>query len=269
MSTEKYGVIFAPTTNIGDDIQTLAAINFLKKKGITDYSFLNREELHLYDGEELNLVMNGWFMRDPRNFPPSDKIKPIWISFNMSNSPEYMVSENIEYFKKQPPIGCRDQATVDHFNRQGIEAYLTGCLTLYFDKYENKGGKKYLVDVDGECNYVPSINLNKSLFKDFEIVNHETFKYFEIDVAKRIKLAKQFINNYQKASLVITSRLHCALPCRAFGTECVFIHKKYDTDHRFTGLKGILNGGADYHYNTFAQDNELEKVQSFFERYKL
>merc|ERR1711871_880676 len=35
---KKYAVMWASTINIGDDIQTLAGINFLKKKGITEYT---------------------------------------------------------------------------------------------------------------------------------------------------------------------------------------------------------------------------------------
>ena len=41
---KKYAVLYAPTANVGDDIQTLAGINFLKKKGITEYELVNREE---------------------------------------------------------------------------------------------------------------------------------------------------------------------------------------------------------------------------------
>ena len=132
MENKKYAVLYAPTINVGDDIQTLAAINFLKKKGVTKYNFINREKLHEYDGEEAYLLMNGWFMHQPQNFPPSDKIKPIWISFHVAKP--QTVTENLEYFKKQPPIGCRDQSTVDLLQRYGIEAYFTGCLSLLFDK---------------------------------------------------------------------------------------------------------------------------------------
>ena len=38
------------------------AINFLKKKGITEYTFIDREKLSDYDGEPVTLIMNGWFM---------------------------------------------------------------------------------------------------------------------------------------------------------------------------------------------------------------
>lgn len=266
MSDKKYGVIFAPTTNIGDDIQTLAAINFLKKKGIVEYTYLNREELHDYDGDEIYVVMNGWFMHRPDNFPPSNKIIPIWISFNISNA-KMINEQTIDYFKSQPPIGCRDLATVELLRKHDIDAYFTGCLTLFFDKHARKGGGKYLVDVNGECPYVPTMNLNMQLFEDFKVIEHEAFKMWDTDVDKRLKLAAKLLDDYREASLVITSRLHCALPCRAFGTSCVFMHKRYSNDRRFTGLKGVLNGGSDYHYNTNAKSGEMEKILQFFNKY--
>jgi len=268
MSDKKYGVIFAPTKNIGDDIQTLAAINFLKKKGIAEYTYLNREELHNYDGDEIYVVMNGWFMHNTNNFPPSNKIIPIWISFNISNT-KMMKKKTIDYFKSQSPIGCRDQATVELLRKHDIDAYFTGCLTLFFDKHTPKGDRKYLVDANGECPYVPSMNLNMQLFEDFKVIKHDAFKMWNTDVNSRLNLASKLLDDYREASLVVTCRLHCALPCRAFGTSCVFMHKNYSSDGRFAGLEGVLNGGSDYHYNTHAKSGEMEKILQFFNEYTI
>jgi hypothetical protein len=267
MKETKYGIIYAPTVNVGDDIQTLAGINFLKSKGIHKYEFVNRESLNDYDGDEINLVMNGWFMYDFDKFPPSKKIKPIWISFHVWFGE--LITKHKEYFKTQPPIGCRDQATVELFKQHGIDAYFTGCLTLAFDKHTEKGDKKYLVDINTECNYIPDFDMDMKQFGDFKIVEHDTFKKGYSDIEKRMQLANEFIDNYKKASLVVTSRLHCALPCRAFGTDCIFMHKGYESDPRFRGLEGVLNGATEYHKNTSPSEGELEKIQKFFKSYEI
>lgn len=65
--------MWANTYNIGDDFQTLAAINLLKKNNIHDYSFINRENLINYNGPEVILIANGWYMHDLSKFPPSNK----------------------------------------------------------------------------------------------------------------------------------------------------------------------------------------------------
>lgn len=264
---KKYAVLYAPTANIGDDIQTLAGINFLKKKGITEYELVNREKLNKYDGDEINLIMNGWFMLKPWKFPPTDKIKPIWLSFHIA-TPQ-IISKNIDYLKNQPPIGCRDQATVDLLQKNGIDAYFTGCLTLFFDKHTQKGNKKYLVDVNTNVRYIPNIKIDLKLFDDFEVVKHEIMKKRDTDIDNRLIVANEFLDNYKNASLVVTTRLHCALPCRSLGTDCIFIHKNIETDPRFKGLEGVLNGNTQYHNNTSPKDGELEKIQSFFENYSL
>ena len=60
--------MWASTDNIGDDIQTLAGINFLEKKGITDYTYIDRERLSDYNGPPVVLVMNGCLRMLPVSF---------------------------------------------------------------------------------------------------------------------------------------------------------------------------------------------------------
>ena len=43
----------------------------------------------------------------------------------------------------------------------------------------------------------------------------------------RLNMAENLLNKYRMAEMVITTRLHCILPCRAFNTESILIHTKY------------------------------------------
>lgn len=78
----RYGVLWANTSNLGDDIQTLAGAHFLRKHGVEDIDLVNRENLSEYDGGPLFLLMNGWFMHDISKFPPPSQIIPLFISFH-------------------------------------------------------------------------------------------------------------------------------------------------------------------------------------------
>ena len=176
---KKYGVLWASTVNIGDDIQTLAGINFLKKHGINDYVFVDREELSDYNGEPIKLVMNGWYMHNIKKFPPSDKIHPIFVSMHVWD--ENLIKENVEYFKKHQPIGCRDEYTVKLFKKYGIDAYFTGCLTLLFDDVNEKKGGKYIVDLNSKVGYISDIDFDKSKYKDFEEIEHDINANKEFD----------------------------------------------------------------------------------------
>lgn len=257
---KKYAVMWASTVNIGDDIQTLAAINFLKKKGITEYSFIDREKLCDYNGEPVTLIMNGWFMHNIKKFPPSNKITPLFISVHINK--ESLIRNNINYFKKYGPIGCRDDNTVKLFKKYGIDAYFTGCLTLLFDDVTEKTGGKYLVDVNTKCSYIPNTELDTSKYNDFQIIEHDINK--NMLLKDRLIMAENLLNKYRTAKQVITTRLHCILPCRAFNTDSIFIHKNYEYDPRFQGLKGIINGDTQNHCKTNGDRYEIEKIRNNF-----
>ena len=51
----------------------------------------------------------------------------------------------------------------------------------------------------------------------------------------RFAQARRLLNRYRRASLVVTARMHCALPCVASGTPVVFVHAGYMKE-RFEGL---------------------------------
>ena len=243
---KKYSVIWANTKNqeslnLGDDIRTLAAIEFLRKKNITEYSFIDRETIKLYDGPEVNVIMNGWFIHDKSMFPPSDKITPIYISFHCSD--ESLIKDNITHFKKYEPIGCRDTYTLNLLTKYNIKAHFTGCLTLIFDPVINKSDNIILNDIN-MCSYIPQVQFNKNKYIKLEITNHQIYDPLMIvNVESRLKYANELLNKYKNAKLVLTNRLHCALPCRAFNTPVKFIHRDFNTEPRFSGLNHILNGG--------------------------
>ena len=128
-------------TNIGDYVQALASLQFLPQLD----GFVDRETLNTYNGEPCKVIMNGWFMHDCNNWPPSSSINPIFISFHL-NVTAYKIlekKENIEYFQKYAPIGCRDTETVAILKRYGIDAFFSGCITLTLgNTYKNKNLNK-------------------------------------------------------------------------------------------------------------------------------
>jgi hypothetical protein len=57
---------------------------------------------------------------------------------------------------------------------------------------------------------------------------------------ERIARAKELLGLYARASCVVTSRLHCALPCLAMGTPVLLLDMAGDT-YRFKGLGDFLH----------------------------
>ena len=109
------------TVNIGDYIQALASLQFLPSFD----GFVEREGLNSYSEEECTVIMNGWFMHNPNQWPPSNMIHPIFFSFHINSSvyDKFQEKESISYLKKYEPIGCRDTNTEELLNKNGIKAF--------------------------------------------------------------------------------------------------------------------------------------------------
>lgn len=84
--------------NVGDFIQSLAAKQFLPHTDI----LLDRERLSAYDGPSVNAIMNGWYMTNPKFWPPAEQINPLFVSFHINHTVErQMLSpKSIAYLKR-------------------------------------------------------------------------------------------------------------------------------------------------------------------------
>ena len=86
---------------------------------------------------------------------------------------------------------------------------------------------------------VPASHLAKAVR-----LTHGLQKGVGLSYHERRKAAMVLSDRYRSAALVITNRLHCALPCLAFGTPCLFIHTGIDTDPRFDDtIKKLIGDG--------------------------
>ena len=258
--------------NVGDNIQSLAAKQFLPRVDV----FLNREKLADYKGPKLKLIMNGWFTHNIHNWVPSDDIEPLFVSFHMNNTaaPFMLSDKGIAYLKKQEPIGCRDQFTADTLKSKGIEAYFSGCLTLTLDNYTVDDSLRddniYIVDplysyprpekvfyntkhaikniINGKAFQLRKKQKHLKNFISQELLNTAHFinqeppsnKYSEDE---KFKMAEDLLNKYARAKLVITSRIHCALPCLALGTPVIFVNgfDSFVDSCRFDGILELFN----------------------------
>jgi hypothetical protein len=255
-----------PEYNVGDYIQSLAAAQYLPR--IDEY--INREKLSLYDGEPVKLIMNGWFMHNPENWPPSERIIPLLVSFHLNSQvkDKLLTREGVGWFKKNEPVGCRDQYTLDCLQKAGIDAYLSGCLTTtLINKWNYRTDDIYFTDV---LFRVPDWKVIGSSFRQFvksflsgdilkgsargilmdrifsrelfenalHLTHYHTSSHSEME---RFQMAESFLEKYATARLVVTSRLHCALPCLAFGTPVIFLNGGFTDEQDRCRLHGMLD----------------------------
>lgn len=237
--------------NLGDCVQNLAVRNIYAKANIADADLhkVNRDEIPTYDGPECKLVMQGWFGDYVGTFPLpwTDKIHPIFIGFHLNksnNTRERFLHEEIHLrMKEYQPIGCRDRNTRDFLRSHGLDAYFSGCMTLTFDRRatEPRNGKIFIVDLrPGLKKRLPNRILKQA---DFSITHQYFWDKYPITKSAADKFeadAEKVLARYKnEAKLVITSRIHVAMPCVAMGIPVVFITDA-PNDERFDVLRGIL-----------------------------
>ena len=232
---QKYGLLYyKDTDNIGDDIQTYAQERFLPK---VDY-LIDRENLELFipkKKEKVKLIMNAWYIHDLFNFNISPYIEPLYISMFLKKFPykggitigtDYLNANLLESLRKYGPVGTRDSHTKKILDKLEVPNYFSGCMTLTINKLPDVKKEDYIVVVgltDKEIKYIEKKTKRKVIkfVQDIEkgSFSNETWEERRNRVLDALKL-------YQGAHLVITTKLHCSLPCLALGTNVLLL---YDT----------------------------------------
>ncbi|MBN5318922.1 polysaccharide pyruvyl transferase family protein [Serratia nevei] len=256
--------------NLGDYVQTLAARQFLPSCDIP----IPRDAIGGYHGEPVKVIMNAWYMDSPENFPPSCNIYPFYTSVHINSSVENKIfsAEAIYHLKQYAPIGCRDFYTVNLLEKYGIPAYYSGCMTLTLGKAYKRNSCSddiYFVDVMYDS-LTPFELLRQPLRLAKRILNGRVWELFHKREVLRecfdkellndarvmtqivpyvpyevgIEMAHNFLLKLSSAKLVVTSRIHTALPCLAMGTPVIFINggfKNKIDNCRFDGLLDFFN----------------------------
>lgn len=276
--------------NIGDYIQALASSQFLPHID----GFISREELNTYSGEETKVIMNGWFMHKPENWPPSNSIVPLFVAFHINTytKGKMLSKTGIDYLKSNGPIGCRDFYTRDLLLKYNIKAYFSGCMTLTLGKNyyaKEKEDKCYFVDpvisvkwnklkllknlpyyilhkedidklssnieigLKGIRKYLRIVTFFREYSRYFsydtimnaEYITHESIEFSDKFPSDELLLneAERLVKKYARAKLVVTSRIHCALPCLGLETPVIYIdgNNNFQSSCRLGGLKELFN----------------------------
>ncbi len=231
--------------NIGDNMQSLAARSLLRSLGVPDDDIIsiNRDTLSQYSGPPVALVMNAVF--PAHSFPIPEQVKPVFVGFFAT---EKVVAENCEYLRKHGPIGCRDLNQCQVLARHGIEAEVTGCLTLGFPQRESPPAVPKMFVIYGSG--VGGLQANALRFAPDALLQSAEFVYqrwpaahfplMEEDRIAAERQAERLLERYrQQATLVLTPLHHAAAPCMALGIPVIMVREK--TGGRFSYLKRLTH----------------------------
>lgn len=236
----EYGlVVFNHTDNLGDDIQSYAAMQFLPK---VDY-LIDREAMDVFcpqSKDYVAVILNGWYMHDKYSWPPSAYLVPLCLSMHFTRydhlgiGEKYLEGLGAEYLRRHGSVGCRDDATLQLMQQKDIDAWFSGCLTLTLPARAKSTPKQpYLCICDlTEEQTARAEELAERAGLSVVKTTH-TVDYFkqQKNWTQRQEAVEAVLDTYQNAVCVITSRLHCALPCLAMQVPVLLL---YDEEHSDT-----------------------------------
>jgi Polysaccharide pyruvyl transferase/N-terminal domain of galactosyltransferase len=270
---QHYGRVFHPgSRNIGDDIQAYAAARFLPH---VDY-LVDRDDqtraLYAPDGTPsvtrprwpVVVIENGWYDGRLTRWPPGEHIRPVYVSFHINERPELfddprfdvlrraarmdgtlLSPEGVAHLRAYGPVGARDQHTLDLLTRAGVPAYHTCCLALTLDDLPAlpRGEEVLIVDADIDDWALLASLVPRAIIDSAARVSHGSNDL--LSWGQKTRRVSELLDRYRQARLVITSRLHCALPCLAFDTPFVWLYRDMAGDPRFDAtFRALLGDGV-------------------------
>ncbi|MGV3079513.1 polysaccharide pyruvyl transferase family protein [Streptococcus sp. 32226D021BW] len=245
----KFALLNYSTENIGDEVQSIAARRFLPR--IDEY--VDRDKLAEWEpNQPTKLIMNGWYNRDPKGWPPknSDLLKPLLTSIHVSVKDDavreaFETTESLEFLKKNGPVGARDEQTLEFFKQQGLETYFSGCVTLTLQRDPDIKKQDFILAVDVPKDVVKKMRESTKR----EVIELSVYHYPFLENEERFKVAEYILALYQSAHAIVTTRLHCFMPSLAFETPVLLIKdsEKYEPA-RYGGLDTLPHSLTDKEY---------------------
>jgi len=155
--------------------------------------------------------------------------------------------KHYDYYKQFEPIGCRDYHTASLFKSNGIDAYYSGCLTLTLENNKDIERTDEIIFADAFNKNLPE-KLRDKMFK--KLVPNSIKKHIvtiehshqseDKDINNRLQFASKLLDRYSKAHLVVTSRIHVALPCIALGTPVLFTDVGFNLKNSRNRFNGVI-----------------------------
>lgn len=248
--------------------------------------FVDRDGLSGFRNEfKCKLIANGWYYLFDGCHQWSDCLEPLLTSVHINNTDNanefHNVLDKLKAASQKSPIGCRDFATQRFLQSNGIACFFSSCLTTTLQRKDYSDGRdrsgvifsdcsndfySKIFPIDRFINKNRAINRINALLRNYyaqEAISYVTHEcQLSVPHRERFELAKALLQRYANAKLVITSRIHAALPCLGLGTPVILVCP-YD-QQRFEGLAELLNyiwtDGGKYSISIDREDKVLNKA---------
>ncbi|XP_033645486.1 uncharacterized protein LOC117304949 [Asterias rubens] len=206
------------SSNLGDEMQGFSGVGFLP---FVD-NFVDREDLRKsQSGGQITMFLNAWWGTPSTYWPPPENIDPIIVSMHFTAGLQNKIAQGKAFFETKAPIGSRDTDTLAFFQKNKIDAFFSGCLTILTQNPNTGKPANDIFMVDVNSNYQKYFP--EDVRKNAKRLYHNLSNVTRNDMLARYQTAYNLLESYSRAKLVITQRLHCAMPCVAMGIPVIFI----------------------------------------------
>lgn len=202
------------TNNIGDDMQTHVLTQLLGRPS----GYIFRKELaKLSPIETTPILFNGFL---PKKQIPTQLDNVVYLAVSCVPA---LSDAQVEHFKRCAPIGCRDRATLKRMTKHDIPCYLSYCPTiLYKPTHPTHTKGTLMVDF-----FPPDEKLISCSWRTNTIPR--------VTGTVRDGFFRELIRDIDKASHIITNRIHVTMPALASGKQVTFIRPEV-ADYRTTAM---------------------------------
>ncbi|MAS94944.1 MAG: hypothetical protein CMO55_17240 [Verrucomicrobiales bacterium] len=218
------------TNNIGDDFQSYVLARYLGEKA----AFVWRDGAANYKGEVTDLIVNGFVTREA--LPIHESVRPLFLA-GWFDPMLLSDSDKVAFLSSHEPIGCRDTDSLERCRAAGLQSSFTGCPTILCEPIEEEvPGSILMVDVDprlfqsGNPHYRVQTQIAGSVQWGTNVVD------FTLSQEERVRECARRHRWMSRAELVITSRIHIALPALGMGKAVIFVQDHITIEGRLTAL---------------------------------
>jgi len=241
--------------NSGDEMQGFSGLQFLPY--LVD--FVDRD-FGLPETPAQYMFANAWWGYRSA-FPPPPSLNAAWFSVHISSGfRKTTVPRNIRYFRRYAsevgPIGARDAPTLAFLQDSGLPTYLSSCFTQMLrpsgNRYKESSNERDLIMlVDVDTSLLPPNVVARS--KQFYADVNETIMF---DRQARLEHAHGLHHLYStEAKVVITSRIHSALPASVNGVPVIFVER---SEANLPGGRGGRTKGISDLFHTYHPEDSKE-----------
>uniref|UniRef100_A0A0G4GJV2 Sugar phosphate transporter domain-containing protein n=1 Tax=Chromera velia CCMP2878 TaxID=1169474 RepID=A0A0G4GJV2_9ALVE len=257
--------------NLGDMAQGFGSMHYLPRVDTTICRDKMADDaprvLRETGKENIFMVANAWYGHWEQQWPPHESTRAVMLAVHLNPEvekpfrSEAAMSWYKSYVERYGPIGVRDVASAKMLSRKpDVPHFFSTCCTLLmenpFEVLHRLGGPPLVregvvvsdpkLNMDGYKTVVPERILNSAILATQESVSADGLGWsdFDTEFCRLLTLAK--------AKLVVTTRIHVALPSVAFGTPVVFL----DDGNPAGGAGGRLEGLMQFFHTIHTRHGE-------------